>query len=432
MKKKIIAVMVLFMFVNVACAQVRFDSASTEPSYIEPGDNVEIFVKYHQGLSKRELYSKQTADGKGIPLNAKGDTIVTKIVPKDEATAEYITVKEGRRFIGELFAGESWTSTFEVYVAENAPPTDYTLTFTVLKADSEGAQEGDTILTEDISLTVRGSPKFSLTSEPEMDAGEKKQFDIDVRNVGAGVARDATITVNATYPLTTLKSASIYLGDMAGKSKKTATYDIFVDSTAEPKAYEIPVTVKYLDNSGAEKTVRDTLGVTVKGMPQVQVNLEESSEAAENREAKVSLGVVNKGFIEVKFLSMEVMESSSYEIVSKEKAYIGNLASDDFETEDFSVKFKEGAKGKVPLKVKVTYTEENNNHPVEDVFDVNVNVMSTAEYEQKHPTTDPTSQAVTVVAAVFGLIAGYFVLWLVLKVLGAVTGLIDRKIFRRS
>ncbi|MBD3389061.1 MAG: hypothetical protein GF416_08235 [Candidatus Altiarchaeales archaeon] len=419
--------------VSTACAQARFDSVSIEPPYIEPGNDVNVYVKFHEGLNKRDILVTPTKDDERLPVG--DDTAVyylAVLTPKDDATSDYILVKDQRKSIGHMYPGETWTAPFEIHVSDSAPPTTYTLSFEVLKTDIQGTEEGEVILSREIGLDVKGVPSFTLASDSQLRSGETKDFHVTVSNVGGGTARHVLVSLNATSPLTVLKSSTLYAGDMSGVAAKNLVYELHVDSSAEPRAYSIPVEITYTDRNGSAHMVTKSIGVKVQGMPVVTANLDSQDDVMEAMSGSITLSVVNKGFIDAKFLSLELEDSDQYTVTSNHEVYIGNLASDDFETEDFTVKVAEGVTGKVPLKVKVSYTEENNNemHLVQP--ELYLNVLPSDEYYALHPKTNGSQQIMGVVFAVPALIVGYIVLWLLFKIVNAITGFIDRKVFRKT
>jgi len=432
MMRKIVAAAVLLMLASCASAQAKYDSASIEPPYIEPGDTVTINVKFHEGLTKREIYVTPVSNGERLPIGEKADTAYYAVlVPKDEATRRYVLIKEGERPIGHLFAGETWTAPFEIQVLDGAPTTNYTLTFRLTRGSLEGFGR-EVALTRDITIVVNGAPKFTADSDSELTAGQTKSFMVAIGNVGGGTARQVTVTLNATSPLTVLKASGQYLGDMNGIASAKLYYDLYVDSTASPKAYTLPVEIKYTDREGNQQTVGKTLGVKVSGKPNVMASIDSFDDMKAGMTGKVTVSVANKGFVEAKFLSLSLLDSDKYTVASKSDVYIGNLASDDFQSEDFRVNVADGIKGKVPLKVRVSYTEENDNEVHTEEFELPVTVMSPEDYDKAHPTTDSRGQLIMVAVLIPAVIVGYVALWLLYKVAGAVTGLIDRKVFRRQ
>ena len=428
--KKFFAVLMVLLMANGVMAQMRYDSASIDPTYIESGDDVDIFVKFHEGLTKRDIYSANPDNV--VSTGASKYYYFTTIEAEDQTTSKYILIKKGLKNIGRLFTGESWTSHFEVHVADDAPATEYTLSFKVKKSLDEDLKNPETVLSRDISFEVKGEPKFTLTSDSLLNAGETKDFKIVVSNVGGGIAKKVTVSLNATHPLTVLKSSSINAGDLVGKKSAQLSYELYIDSAADSKAYTIPVVITYVDRSGNEISIKDSLGVKVQGLSEITAAMIEQQELRQNKEGAVSVEVINKGFVDAKFLSIEVVDTKDYEVTSAKEIYIGNIASDDFESEEFTVKIAEGVSGKIPLKVRVTYVEENNNQQITKDFDLQINVLSDEEYKILHPSADTTSQILGFVLIVPAAIVAYVVIWLLFKLVGAITNYIDKKLFRKG
>jgi hypothetical protein len=433
MKKNFVLVFGLMMLVaQSVSAQLLLDSMYTNPIYIEAGDNVNIYVKFHEEPSTWKLTSVPSKSGERQPVGKdKNVYYLARIVPVDDITKTQVLLKIGERDVGFLNYGESWTTPFEIRVTDNAPATIYGFEFQVLKTDIQKKAPLEVVMTRRFNLTVEGEPKFAITSDSQVTAGETKNFKVTVSNVGGGIVKHVTVDLNATSPLTVLKSSSQYIGDMSGKVYKDIIYELNIDSAASPKSYTIPVDVKYTDRSGTSQTVKKTLGVKVQGMPMVTASLDSFDDFMAEATGTVTVSVVNRGFIDAKFLSVELVDTKDYTVTSNSDVYIGNLASDDFEKEDFTIKVAEDVSGKIPLNVKVTYTEENNNqmHVKDELLELNV--MTEEEYYKKHPKQNGLQQAKTVLIAIPGIVVAYIVLWLLLKIVGSITGFIDRHVFKR-
>ena len=433
--KTVIGIMIVMTLVaTLVSAQARFDSVSMDPPYIQAGDDVNVYVKFHEGLNKREIYSVSTSKGgEKLPVGENADvSYIARLMAKDDATNEYILIKEGDRNVGHLFTGESWTTPFQVHVADDAPATNYTLSFELLKTTIKSPSDGEVILSQDIQVEVSGTPKFTIDSDSEMKAGETKKFKVMVSNVGGGVAKQVMVNLNATAPLTVLRSSSVYVGDMEGGAEKDVSYDLYADSKANPMAYTVPVEIKYTDRSGVQQTVAKVVGVKVQGMPQVSANIDSFDDMKAAMSGKVTINVANKGFVEAKFLTLSIADMKDYTVTGKNDVYIGNLASDDFQTEDFKIKVADGVSGKIPVNVRVSYTEENNNQVHEEQQTLFINVLPADEYDKLHPTSNGTTQVSSYIMLIPALVVAYIVLWLIMKIVGAVTGFIDRKVFRKQ
>ncbi|MBU0762242.1 MAG: hypothetical protein KKD39_04400, partial [Candidatus Altiarchaeota archaeon] len=307
--KKVYAFLAVFLMAAAVAGQVKYDSHTIDPPYVEAGDDVDLTVKFHEGLTKREIYSTQR-DNQGAKVPLKSDSkvyYISQISPKNTATGKYILIKQDKRDIGNVFPGETWSSSFGFHIKDDAPATNYTLVFEVLKTDMDGVQTPEVVISKDITVKVSGEPKFTFISDSELSAGEKSQFTVTVANIGGGIASQSIVSLNTTYPITVLKSASTSIGDMKSSDTKTISYEVYVDSRAEPKAYTIPLKLTYTDKSGTTQTVQEKLGVRVMTSPVVSANLDSIGELTGGKEATATVSVVNKGFVDAKFLSIDVL-----------------------------------------------------------------------------------------------------------------------------
>ena len=92
-------------------------------------------------------------------------------------------------------------------------------------------------------------------------------------------------------------------------------------------------------------------------------------------ENKISAKVINKGLSDVKFLEIELKKSSYYSITSPERVYIGDLDSNDFDSGEFTVYFKENAPSTPNLPVVIRYRDILNKEH-EETFNLNAKVYS--------------------------------------------------------
>jgi hypothetical protein len=263
--------------------------------------------------------------------------------------------------------------------------------------------------------------------------GGTGSLDVNVMNVGGGNARQVGVTLNASSPFTILSSSESYAGNMVGLSNRTLSYVISVSSGARPGAYEIPVEIKYVNSTGGDVTVKKTLGVEVTGEPEISVMLDKSDLLKAGASGAITLSVINNGFLDAKFLSIELRPSAEYSVEEPSKIYLGNLASDDFENQEFTVKVGADAKeGKLPLRAIVEYRKENSNRVETLDTQVSVSVLSDDEYARLSKANGNGSSALTFVLAIPALVVAYLVLWVLVKFVGVATNYLNRRLFKRG
>lgn len=137
-------------------------------------------------------------------------------------------------------------------------------------------------------------------------------------------------------------------------------YRLFVDDQAVEGTYDLNL-VLCSDKDCNYELRETTFSITVKtgGSPKLEIGLEDSATFLPGTLGEITVSAVNKGKLGIKFLTIEIMESEQYELVSPARVYIGELDSDDFETEDFQIFINEGTESKVTVPVKVEYSDSN-------------------------------------------------------------------------
>ncbi len=136
-------------------------------------------------------------------------------------------------------------------------------------------------------------------------------------------------------------------------------YRLRVDDQAIEGTYDLEVIL--CEDSNCDREIRkSTIDIMVRtgGRPKLEIGLEDSSVFLPETLGEITISTVNKGKLGIKFLTIEVMDSEEYNLVSPARVYVGELDSDDFETEDFKI-YTKSATGVINVPVKVEYSDEN-------------------------------------------------------------------------
>jgi len=216
----------------------------------------------------------------------------------------------------------------------------------------------------------------SFRSIPEkVLPGERLRLSIILENVGSNKTEDILVKLDLDkLPFAPLVSSSEQVIDEIKKdNEKEVFFDLVALPNADAQIYKVPVEISY---SQIKKTSLISLEVNSK------VNLDlilDSSELIKiNDKGKVILKFVNNGLSQIKFLKVILQESPSYEIISANSIYIGEIDVNDFETEEFTII----PKTKNPqLFFDLEYKDFNNNEFKEKKA-VNLNVYTTQEAKE--------------------------------------------------
>ncbi|ODS38863.1 MAG: hypothetical protein A7316_06915 [Candidatus Altiarchaeales archaeon WOR_SM1_86-2] len=158
---------------------------------------------------------------------------------------------------------------------------------------------------------------------------------------------------------------------------RIAEFKISIDKDADVRSYEIPLKIRYYDGAGVEHKMNKIIGIEVKGDVNLDVGIDKSDVSIGKDIGDVTISIVNKGSADVKFLSVRLLSSERYDILSKDEEYIGKLESDDSDTVTYKIKVKDSG-NEVPLSLSIEYRDNYNKEYTEDVI-VEIKLLTESE-----------------------------------------------------
>ena len=219
---------------------------------------------------------------------------------------------------------------------------------------SEGFLSIDTRSTEN-NLAVT-----SIMTEPEtVYPGAKADLSLVLKNAATSSMRDISIKLNlAGTPFTPLETtAEKRIRILEPDEEVYALFNLIADVDAESKPYKIPLTISYLDDENNKFTKNDTIGLLIYSEPELDFNIEGTEVVSKGQSGEIVMSISNIGPSEVKFITVSLLEDESYDAISVDKAYLGNLDSDDFQTASFNVHVN---KNNPNLKFRIDYKDAYN------------------------------------------------------------------------
>src|SRR3989344_7936937 len=148
------------------------------------------------------------------------------------------------------------------------------------------------------------------------------------------------------------------------REDKDKSFDFTIKSSQDiaPGDYNVPYVISYTDPNDNTKKVekKGSIGITVSARTELDY-IASAENPVIGQQGKVSLKIVNRGFGDVKFVSVKI-KPQGFTLLSSEDVYIGNVDSDDFETATYDVLFKDQT---ARLKASVEYRDFDNKKLVE-------------------------------------------------------------------
>jgi len=210
----------------------------------------------------------------------------------------------------------------------------------------------------------------SVSMNPKVIApGETAELIIELENNGECDAEDVSVVLDLSeVPFAPYNSASEYgIEEIDEGDSEDAEFKLIALNDADAGIYKIPVEITYYyedDENETEHKKDSLISVTVNSKPIIDVTLENGL-LLKGQEKEITLQLTNKGLSNAKFLEIEIADLNSYNILSSNKIYIGDLDSDDFDSVTFDVYFKPNAPDTVTLPVVVRYKDSINNEYTE-------------------------------------------------------------------
>jgi hypothetical protein len=214
------------------------------------------------------------------------------------------------------------------------------------------------VKTPDAFLSVE-----SIDIEPSpLRPGEEGTITVSVRNIADSLLRDIRLDLDLSgSSFTPVGSvATAYIGRLDKDESTSFAFKIFADPSAESKAHKIPLIVSYSDDSLTKYSKNYTAGVIVFDAPSYVLNIEDRTLREPKKKGKFTLSISNTGSSDLKYLTLEIVPSDDYVVLSKNKEYLGNLESDDFETSEFEI-YPAADKLSLPVDLVIAYKDKFNN-----------------------------------------------------------------------
>lgn len=333
--------------VSADSATLKVELLKYEPIPAQPGQYVTAYL---------EVENTGNEDAKNAAIEIQNQFPFTAI-----------SKAESHKSFGIIKSQQSIVETIRLRVASDAlvGTNELKLRYTADETTSNWQETNLNIevKSNDASLTITEiatePEEFSPGGEGTVTITVKNNEDLVLRNIGLQLGlitiQGTTVTDLPFIPTgsaTEKKISKLNPGEFADVSFKVKAYP-----SATPGYYKLPITLTFYDDQGTETENQDYIGVIIQAQPELKIYLDDTQLTAEQLTGDITLKFVNKGVSDLKFLDIKVKEGDNYKVLSKTSEYIGDLDSDDYRSETFTIE----AQGEnAELNVEVSYKDENN------------------------------------------------------------------------
>lgn len=216
-------------------------------------------------------------------------------------------------------------------------------------------------------LTIGFSAGIIVDSDYEtIYPGESEEITLEIENNENFDIEDVSLALNlSNLPFTTIGSSEKDVDDIDEDDDEKVSFNLRASIDITPGDYNIPYILKYVnaenDSEILEKT--GTFGLRVSAKTDIDFSVEVSENAMVGKDGRISLEIINKGLGEIKSVSVQIFPQG-FELLSKDKIFVGSIDADDSDTATFDVIYKTT---NPVLSAKVEYKDFDNKDQTETV-----------------------------------------------------------------
>lgn len=362
-----------------------------EPTPAQAGDYVTVYVKIENaGTDKANNARLEFVDNYPFSLDNENDRIIE---------------------IGTLNSGASYLASFKVRVDEKAVVGANKLK---VKFNDNYPSSSYTEKEFNVNIQIRFADiaieNIQLVPS-QIQPGQNADVSITIKNMGESPLTDISIQLLtvAVQGSTVVDLPFAIEGAVSRKSldildsAKTSTlkYNVKSYPTITPGIYKLPIRISFFDGTGQNYTVTDYITLIVNPDSKLSISIDSSTLTQAMMTGDVTIKIINKGFGEVKFANLKLIESEDYELLTPySDIYIGNIDSDDYDTADIRIKANTD---EIKIPVELQYSDSlNNEYTLQKTL--NLKVYSLSELGVQKSNTGLYAVIIIVIG-----VAGYFI-----------------------
>ena len=245
------------------------------------------------------------------------------------------------------------------------------------------------VLISSVSAETAGLSEVRVTllnQDPDpVEQGEVVEVRFKIENIGAETLADIKIEILPDYPF------SIYTGQriqeigrlrasQTGADAAIVSYKLKVDENAETGDTEIELRV--LKNDLEWVTYDEDefqIDIETRNVPEIKAYIRETNILEAGKRGTITVEIANTDAGDAKFMQLTLLPSEDYQVLSTSNyIYIGDIDSDDTETEEFEIYVNKKVKDKLILPVQINYQDEDNDR-YNTQFDLELPIFTALE-----------------------------------------------------
>lgn len=397
MKKRMFLGLLMFLVLCSVAHAIDFPTIdailmSQEPDPVKPGEVVEVRFKLeNEGGQTYEDISVEILPSYPFTLYSGEPVVEIGKIGASQTGADAVIVKYKLKVDEKAVEGENEIE-LRVKVGDSAWKS-YTNDEFMIQVE-----------TPDAILGIREV----YTKPAVLVPGQDSKLYIKLKNEADSLFRNIRAKLDlssADLPIIPLDSSNEKgLSQLERGGEAWIIFEIVAESDAESKIYKVPINLTYDDENGDSYSREGLIGLKVGDEPKLLIYVSETDIYSSKQKGTVTLTMANSGLTNIKLMTMALKPSEAYEILSAKEVYIGDVDSDDIESQEFELYINEIEDNSVMLPIELNYRDANNKLFSEE-YNVGLKVYSGSE-AKKFGLTD-TSNAWIVIMIILA-VAAYF------------------------
>jgi len=227
-------------------------------------------------------------------------------------------------------------------------------------------------------IRVQTPSTIEITTDPDsLKPGQNETITFTLKNKGEAVNNIVLTWEDPSSNILPLGSDNRKLiSSIGSNSAYPVPVRVVVSPGADQGVYPLSIQISYTDQTGTEQNISSTLGLRIIGDFNFIVSLESQSLVAPGMSGTVDIKVANAGTQEAQFLTINILESDPIIQVKPTIIYVGNVESDDYDTESIGFTAGSASPGNYPLNIEISYKDIYGNN-YSDKYAIGVTVSST-------------------------------------------------------
>jgi len=198
--------------------------------------------------------------------------------------------------------------------------------------------------------------------------GESGKIILEIENNENFDIKDVSLALDLSeLPFTAMGSSEKDVDDIDEDDDEEVSFTLRASTDITPGDYNIPYILKYVnaeaENESEELEKTGSFGLRVSAKTDLDFVVDVQDNAIVGEEGEISLEIINKGLGEIKSMSVQIFPQG-FELLSKEKIFVGTIDADDSDTATFDVIYKTT---NPVLSAKVEYKDFDNKEQTETV-----------------------------------------------------------------